>query len=86
MKFQLCGIPFTSSEGTLPSRPKRPSQGLPSSEFLHIVSLGSALIRKTIRVVLSFKQDIDLEPEEEDEYLSDESFEEDSEGYFLSER
>ncbi len=79
----MCGIPFTY---TLPSRPKRLSQRLPSSEFLHIVSLESALIRKIIRVILSFKQDIDVEAEEEEENLSDDYFEEDSEGYFLSER
>ncbi len=70
----------------MPSRPKRLCQCLPRSEFLHIVSLESALIRKIIRVILSFKQDIDVEPEEEDEYLSDDYFEEDSEGHFLSER
>ncbi len=83
----MCGIHFTSTEGTLHSRPKRLCQCLPRSEFLHIVSLDSALIiKKIIRVILSFKQDIDVEPEEEEEYLSDDYFEEDSEGYFLSER
>ncbi len=51
------------------------------------MSLDSALIiKKNIRVILSFKQDSDVEPEEEEEYLSDDYFEEDSEGYFLSER
>ncbi len=80
----MCGIPFTSTEGTLSSRPKRLSQRLPGSEILHIVSLKSAFIRKIIRVILSFKQDIDVEAEEE--YLSDDYFEEDSEGCFLSER
>ncbi len=70
----------------MPSRPKHLSQRLPKSEFLHIVSLESALIRKIIRVILSFKQDIDVEAEEEEENLSDDYFEEDSEGYFLSER
>ncbi len=64
------------------SRPKRLSQ----REILHIVSLKSAFIRKIIRVILPFKQDIDMEPEEEEEYLSDDYFEEDSEGCFLSER
>ncbi len=78
----MCGIPFTSTEGTLSSRPKRLSQ----REILHIVSLKSAFIRKIIRVILSFKQDIDVEAEGEEEYLSDDYFEEDSEGCFLSER
>ncbi len=40
--------------------------------------------KKIIRVTLPFKQDLDVEAQEE--YLSDDYFEEDSEDYFLSER
>ncbi len=69
MQLRLCGIPFTPTEGKLPSQPKLLCQGLPRSEFLHIVSLESAFIRKIIRVILPFKQNIDVEPEEEEEYL-----------------
>ncbi len=37
-------------------------------------------LRKVIRVILTFKQNNDVDPEKEDEYFF---FEEDSEGYFL---
>ncbi len=68
-------------QSTKTSLPATTKKWVPSYRFS-----GKCIYKKIILVILPFKQNIDVEPEEEEDYLSDDYFEEDSEGYFLFER